>query len=96
MADGGYQSLATLLTGDFFGEIAALTGTRRTADVIAISECSLLQLPAQALHSLMDNPTISQLFLSKMSARLAGLRLTDLPRFSAMDPQTIKELRSQT
>ena len=96
MADGGYQSLATLLTGDFFGEIAALTGTRRTADVIAISECSLLQLPAQALHNLMDNPTISQLFLSKMSARLAGLRLTDLPRFSAMDPQTIKELRSQT
>ena len=34
-ADGGYRGLSTMGTGDFFGEIGALTGSPRTADVVA-------------------------------------------------------------
>ncbi len=33
--EGGYRGLSTMSAGDFFGEIAALTGSPRTADVIA-------------------------------------------------------------
>ena len=34
-ADDGYRGLSTMAAGDFFGEIAALTGSARTADVVA-------------------------------------------------------------
>jgi CPA1 family monovalent cation:H+ antiporter len=33
--------------GDFFGELALLTGRRRTADVTAIAYCRLLELPGR-------------------------------------------------
>ena len=33
--EGGYRGLSTMGAGDFFGEIAALTGSPRTADVVA-------------------------------------------------------------
>ena len=33
--EGGYRGLSTMSAGDFFGEIGALTGSPRTADVVA-------------------------------------------------------------
>jgi CRP-like cAMP-binding protein/Na+/melibiose symporter-like transporter len=92
--EGGYRSLATLSAGDFFGEIAALTGARRTADVVVEEGGStLLQVPAEALRGLMGNPTIGQLFLSTMSERLARTSITELPRFAGYDQEALKELR---
>ena len=38
---GGYRGLSTMGAGDFFGEIAALTGSPRTADVVAVVPTSL-------------------------------------------------------
>lgn len=93
-ASGEIFSLSTMLAGDFFGEIAALTGTLRTASVVADENCKLLQVPAQTLRGLMGNPAISQLFLSKMTERLARTSLTDLPRFAGYDQQTLKDLRT--
>jgi MFS family permease len=92
--EGGYQSLATLLAGDFFGEIAALTGALRTADVVAVSESKLLQLPAQALRDLMENPTIAQLFIAKLYERMAIVCPSELPRYNWIDYQELKEFRS--
>ena len=94
-ADGGYQSLSSMLAGDFFGEIAALTGAKRTADVIAADASTLLQEPAQVIHSLMANPAFSQVLLSKMSERLGRTNLTDLPRFAGYDQQALQQLRSE-
>jgi CRP-like cAMP-binding protein/Na+/melibiose symporter-like transporter len=91
--DGTYSALSTLQAGDFFGEIAALTGAPRTADVAAEDATTLLQVPAPALRALMANPAVSQLVLSKMSERLARTSLSDLPRFGSMDQETLKELR---
>jgi MFS family permease len=93
--DGGYRSLSTMSAGDFFGEIAALTGARRTADVVAEDPqgSTLYQVPAEVLRGLMGNPALSQLFLSKMTERLARTNITDLPRFAGYDQQALKELR---
>jgi CRP-like cAMP-binding protein len=91
--DGSYGTLSTLQAGDFFGEIAALTGATRTADVVAEDAATLLQVPAPALRALMANPGMSQLVLSKMSERLARTSLSELPRFAGVDQAAMKELR---
>jgi len=92
--DGGYRDLGTLGPGDFFGEIAALTGAARTANVVADTPTTLLQVPAAALRALMTNPALSQLVLGKMTERLARTYITDLPRFGGLDQDALKDLRT--
>jgi CRP-like cAMP-binding protein len=91
---GDYRSLSTMQPGDFFGEIAALTGSPRTATVVATEPVILLQVPAQNLRKLMSNPVLSELFLSKMTERLVRTNLSDLPRFTGYDQQALRELRT--
>jgi MFS transporter, DHA3 family, macrolide efflux protein len=91
---GGYRSLSTLNPGDFFGEVAALTGSARTANVVADEPTTLLQVPATVLRGLMSNPALSQLFLAKMSERLARTHITDLPRFAGADQESLRDLRT--
>lgn len=89
-----YNSLSSMTAGDFFGEIAALTGASRTADVVAAENTSLLQVPAEALRSLMGNPALSALFLAKMTERLNRTSLNELPRFAGVDQRDVKDLRT--
>ena len=51
--------------GDFFGEIAALTGSPRTADVVADVDTVLLEVPADALRATMTVPEIQRLVLAR-------------------------------
>lgn len=58
-------------SGDFFGEIAALRQTRRSATVQAIQPTRLLALDASDLHSLMDSePQIASRIWNAAHARL--------------------------
>jgi DHA3 family macrolide efflux protein-like MFS transporter len=92
--EGGYRDLGTLEPGDFFGEIAALTGAARTANVVADAPTTLLQVPAAALRAMMANPALSQLVLGKMTERLARTYISDLPRFGGLDQEALKDLRT--
>ena len=48
-------------SGEFFGEMALLSGARRTADVIALSYCQFLVLSAADFHRFLDmNPTAKE------------------------------------
>jgi len=89
-----YRSLSKMNTGDFFGEIAALTGSPRTANVVAAEPTSLLQVPAENLRGLMGDPRLSQLFLTTMSERLHRTHITDMPRFASLDEASARELRT--
>ncbi len=91
--DGSYRSLSTLTPGDFFGEIAALTGAPRTANVVADEPTTLLQVPAKSLRELMSHPALSQLFLSTLTERLSRTHVSDLPRLAGLDQQSLRELR---
>jgi CRP-like cAMP-binding protein/Na+/melibiose symporter-like transporter len=91
---GRYQSLSSMNPGDFFGEIAALTGAARTADVVAAETATLLQVPAQALRGLMGNPALSALFLARMTERLGRTSINELPRFAGVDQQDARNLRT--
>ena len=85
--------LETMNAGDFFGEIAALSGQPRTANVIAQEPTTLIQVPAQTLRHLMAYPNISQIVRVKYMERLARTNLNELPRFAGFDQATLKELR---
>jgi DHA3 family macrolide efflux protein-like MFS transporter len=90
-----YRSLSTMTPGDFFGEIAALTGAQRTANVVADEAVTLLQVPAATLRGLMANPSLSRIFLEKISERLARTSITELPRFAGVDQEDLRELREE-
>jgi CRP-like cAMP-binding protein len=93
--DGGYRGLSTMTAGDFFGEIAALTGSARTADVVATQPTQLLEVPAEGLRSIMAVPEVSDLVLSTLTERLVRSSKPDLPRLASFDQAALRELRTR-
>jgi CRP-like cAMP-binding protein len=91
---GGYRGLSTMVAGDWFGEIAALTGSPRTADVVADSDTVLLEVPAEALRATMAVPEIQRLVLATMTTRLQRTSSADLPRLAGMDQGDLRDLRT--
>ncbi len=91
---GGYRPLEKLNAGDFFGEIAALTGVPRTAQVVAAEETTLIQVPAAVLRRMSAKPDLNRLFLSKMTERMMRMDMVDMPRFAGLSEQTMRELRT--
>ncbi len=94
-AEGGYRGLSTMAQGDFFGEIAALTGSPRTADVVASQPSTLMEVPAEALRAVMDVPEVNKLLLSTLTERLLRTNQPDLPRLTSMDQAALRDLRSK-
>ncbi len=92
--EGGYRGLSTMGAGDFFGEIAALTGSPRTADVVADADLSLLEVPAEALRATMVVPEIQRLVLSTLTTRLIRTEASDLPRLAGVDQAALRDLRT--
>jgi MFS family permease len=91
---GGFRGLSTMQAGDFFGEIAALTGSRRTADVVADADTELLEVPAEALRATMVVPDIQRLVFSTLTSRLVRTESADLPRLAGVDQEALRELRT--
>ncbi|HEX4896909.1 MAG TPA: MFS transporter [Candidatus Limnocylindrales bacterium] len=91
--EGEYRALSSMGQGDFFGEIAAITGSPRTANVVADEPTELLQVPAATLRSLMDVPAMSTLISSKLQERLTRTANADLIRLAGLDQRDLKDLR---
>ncbi|MEP6638576.1 MAG: MFS transporter [Chloroflexota bacterium] len=92
--EDGFEGLSTMTAGDFFGEIGALTGSRRTADVVADVDTTLLEVPASALRATMVVPEVQQVILSTMSNRLQRTEAADLPRLAGIDQADLRDLRT--
>jgi DHA3 family macrolide efflux protein-like MFS transporter len=91
---GGYRGLSTMGAGDFFGEIAALTGSPRTADVVADTDSVLLEVPAASLRATMVVPEIQRLVFSTLTSRLLRTESADLPRLAGVDQESLRDLRT--
>jgi MFS family permease len=91
----GYRVLSVMGQGDVFGEIAALTGSARTADVVAVEPTTLLEVPGQALRDVMAVPEISRILLATLRERLLRTDQTDLPRIATLDQASVRDLRTQ-
>jgi DHA3 family macrolide efflux protein-like MFS transporter len=94
-SDGGYRALSTMTAGHFFGEIAALTGSTRTADVVATQPTELLEVSSEGLRSIMVVPEVSELVLSTLTERLVRSSQPDLPRLASFDQAALRELRTR-
>lgn len=50
-----------IVTGDFFGEVALVTGSRRTASVIAAESCRLARMMSWDFRALMEaSPVVAE------------------------------------
>lgn len=77
-AAGGHEVLEVLVAGDFFGEIAALTGVPRTADVIATDQTTVIALPSALWRDLSALPDFGDLVHEMAEKRLAALGRCDV------------------
>lgn len=92
--DGQERVLEVLNAGDFFGEIAALTGLPRTANVVVDRDSSLLRVPASTLRELSGHPDLNRIFMSKMTERMVRMKMIELPKLMSLDQQMLRELRT--
>jgi small-conductance mechanosensitive channel/CRP-like cAMP-binding protein len=73
-ADGRPQQVAVLERGNFFGEMALLTGEPRTADVNALEETEILEIRKPALKQLLEeNTQLAEALSRKLAERQIGL-----------------------
>ena len=85
---------ATVGTGEFFGELAAIDGAPRSASVVANEKCQLAALAPQAFIELMQNhPSVALAVMSRLAAivRSCDERIMDLATLGAMQ-RVIMEL----
>lgn len=66
----GGRRLATLQSGDFFGEMAVLDGQARTATVTAATPMHLLELGPSSIPVLATMAPVGRVLLKGMAARL--------------------------
>ncbi|MCU0267875.1 MAG: cyclic nucleotide-binding domain-containing protein [Acidimicrobiales bacterium] len=68
------RKIATLGSGDYFGELALLDGGPRTATVVADTDMTVLVLGQREFHGLLDEvPGLSHKVLSTMAGRIREL-----------------------
>jgi small-conductance mechanosensitive channel/CRP-like cAMP-binding protein len=72
--NGKSRNLAVLNEGDFFGEMALLTGEPRTANVVALEETEVLEIGHAAMKPLFEsNPNLAESISYIIAERRAGL-----------------------
>ncbi|MEW6129142.1 MAG: mechanosensitive ion channel family protein [Acidobacteriota bacterium] len=76
--EGKTEKVATLRSGDYFGEMALMTGQRRHANVIAITDVICYQLDKEAFENILRNrPEIAEYIsrtLAKRSVELESIK----------------------
>jgi small-conductance mechanosensitive channel/CRP-like cAMP-binding protein len=73
-SNGNLQQVAVLESGNFFGEMALLTGEPRTADVYAVDEVEVLEIRKGVIKELFDeNSGLAEALSSKIAERQAKL-----------------------
>lgn len=89
---GEYVILRYMREGDFFGEVAALTGTPRTANIITEEDTEFLILPSRVMKRLAEKyEGLRAVFYTAITERLSQ---TELPRGTSFDQQLLRDLRT--
>lgn len=95
-AQGREIAYARLRAGDFFGELSAIDGEPRSANVVAHSACRIAVIPREVFHDLLRHrPDVAFRVLQKMARiiRTADERIMDLATLGAQSRVCIELLR---
>ena len=88
---GSRRPLATLMEGQFFGEMALLTGERRAATVVAATDVDVFTIDKQAFHEiLVANPAIAVEISTILAERREALSQAEGDITSGFEPGTSK------
>lgn len=90
--DGTTQQVAELKTGDFFGEMALLTGEPRNADVLAASELETLEIRKGVLQRLLDDNAP----LAEALSRIITERQVRLDEYARTLPEEERRVKQKT
>jgi len=90
---GETKELARLRPGAFFGEMALLTNTSRSATVLATKSSDFLEISRRSVRALIDRePRVLKLLMRFFRARLVGTLLQTSPLFKPMTRDERKNL----
>ncbi|HSQ19416.1 MAG TPA: cyclic nucleotide-binding domain-containing protein, partial [Blastocatellia bacterium] len=88
--DGKIQQVAELKPGDYFGEMALLTGEPRNADVLAANEVETLEIRKGVLQQLLDdNAALAEALSRTITER--QMRLDEYARALPEEERRVKE-----
>jgi CRP-like cAMP-binding protein/predicted MFS family arabinose efflux permease len=88
-----YEIVNVLRKGDFFGEVAALMGVARSANVITEEASEFLVLPSRVMRRLARQfPALKRVFYATIAERL---RRIELPLGTQLDQDSLRELRTE-
>jgi cAMP-dependent protein kinase regulator len=86
--DGRVQPMITLGEGAIFGELSFLSGAPRTAEVVALSDCDLLELPWSALEPAGEAlAKLRQLVSDFARERMLSYVMSNAPLFAPLETQ---------
>lgn len=90
--DGAEREVARLSRGEFFGEMALLTGEPRSAGVVAVDDLHLLVIPKEALQEVLARrPALLQEMAELVELRRKGLHAAQ--ELQAAPPEQKVEIR---
>lgn len=90
-SDGNAQQVAQLQTGNFFGEMALLTGEPRNADVITLGEVETLEIRKAVLQQLLDN----NIELAEALSRTIAERQLRLDEYARAVPEEERRVKAR-
>ena len=95
-ASGREIALATIEAGSYFGELSAVDGKRRSANVVAATDCTLGTITPSIFSSLLvKHPTVAMDVLQRLAGivRVADERIMDLSTLRAVQRVYVELLR---
>src|SRR4030065_128533 len=90
---GGKTSLNTLQEGDFFGEFAFFSNSRRQATVEPLEDTEILEIKKKDLQEIIEEfPSVSDVLLKFYKDRVLDTLLVTSTLFQSFTPQERKNL----
>ncbi len=84
----------SISAGEIFGEIAAMSGTPRTADVLAGTDVKLLRISRDDIFSIIDKfPVVKERLDAIYLRRALGAQLSKVPIFASLTEEMIEKIR---